>query len=306
MGTYFTPHPVRTANRFVALKSEYLVRYFVKWIVFGEQNRMKATWSLRKTAFRFTLLWLLLWVSFPERVNAEETTAGQPTTLRGVVMPISQSKLGFEQSGTIIFLPLEGARVKKGDVIARIQDTVLREKQTKSKALLAAAQLALDQAIHERDKAGRLLKQKIVSKMGTKEAQFAVTQARIGLDQSKSDLRAAQKAVRDCEMKAPFDGVVVSVSANLGEYIIFGTEVLQLVDLSKLELSIDMQPAEVKNLRVGQMYGMLVDGQQVGSARIRTALPLVDGGSGLQRVIWSILTKNIHIVTGRYVRLQQK
>ena len=250
--------------------------------------------------FCFALFCALLWLS-PDRLRAEEERE-----LRGVVMPIYQSKLGFEQSGIIHHLPLEGARVKKGEVVARIQDTVLKEKQIKSEALLAAAQLALEQAVHERDKAGRLLKQKVVSEMGIKEAEFAVTQARIGVDQAQSDLRAAQKAVADCDMKAPFDGVVVSVAANLGEYIGSGAEVLQLADLSQLELSIDLQPAQTQSLRAGTRFDMLVAGQAVGSAHIRTVLPLVDGVSGLQRVIWSVSTEASGMVIGRYVTLRYR
>lgn len=248
------------------------------------------------------LLFSLFLFSIQGQSHAGEEKAEAP--LKGVVLPMYQSKLGFEQAGIVEELPLEGKRVEKGEVLARMNDVSYQEKLIRSKALLSKARLTLEQANHERAKVGRLLDQKVVSEMGIKEAEFSVIQAQAGVDQAGSDVRLAEKAVRDCKMKAPFAGVVVSVAANLGEYVQAGAEMLQLADLSRLELGIDLQPREASRLKEGQTGEMFADGQHVGLARLRVVLPLVDGASGLQRTIWSAQPMEHAVVSGRYVTLQ--
>lgn len=245
----------------------------------------------------------LLLVFLPKQTKAEGSVDPK-TTLRGVVMPIYQSKLGFGQSGIITSLTMEGTQIKKGEILAHIDNTVMKEKWIKSQSLLAGTQLALDKAIHEQNKVGRLRKQRVVSEMGIKEAEFSVRQAKIKLDQAKSDLRAAKKSLEECIMKAPFNGVVVSVSANLGEFVGSGAPVLKLADISRLELSTDLKPATTSTMRIGQTSNLFVGTQPVGTAQIRTILPMIDGASGLQRVIWTVSPKKGKTVTGSYVTLQ--
>ncbi|MBF0436314.1 MAG: efflux RND transporter periplasmic adaptor subunit [Magnetococcales bacterium] len=218
-------------------------------------------------------------------------------------MPINQSKLGFEQAGVISQLPMEGQKFAKGQVIARINDEALKVKLVKARAVLAKARSSLEQTSHERAKQSRLLEQKVVSEMGVKEANFAVVQAKAMVDQAVSDVQAAEEAIHDCELIAPFPGIVVSVKANLGEYIQVGAEVLQLADLSSLELVIDLPPQEAAKQQEGRTAKIFTDDTQVGTAYLRTVLPLVDGVSGLQRTFWTVLPDGRTTVSGRYVTL---
>ncbi|MEO5332641.1 MAG: efflux RND transporter periplasmic adaptor subunit [Magnetococcus sp. YQC-5] len=237
-------------------------------------------------------------------LNAAPAKEGETSIhLRGVVLPMHQSKLGFTQSGIVIELPLEGTEVKKGTVLARINDSVTQEMLAKAKASMANAQLKLTQATHAQEKNQRLHQEKILSDMALKEGLFSITQAQIGVDQANSELASARLAMEGTKLLAPFDGVVIRVMAHLGEWIGAGAPTLELVDLQHLEVSMDVPPDVLIGLQPGKETGVFMNDQRVGLARVRTILPLVDAASGLQRVIWSVTPNQGEMVTGRYVIL---
>ncbi|MBF0626235.1 MAG: efflux RND transporter periplasmic adaptor subunit [Magnetococcales bacterium] len=225
--------------------------------------------------------------------------------LRGVAMAIQKSKLGFEQSGVILEMPREGARVKKGQVIARINADAFRVAQDKAQANLANAQLTLEQAVHERDKTNRLKGEKIVSDMAVKEAEFAVRQGESQVQVSRADLDAARLKVQGCRIEAPFDGVVLGLESHVGEYVGAGTPVLELANIGALGLSMDVPPDLVANLAEGTRTAVLDErGREVGAAVVRSVMPFIDGASGLRRVIWDLEPRPGEVLAGRYLTLR--
>lgn len=224
--------------------------------------------------------------------------------LRGVVLPVNQSKLGFTQSGVVIERPLEGTVVKKGAVLARIDDSEARLKMLKARAALATAKLTLKQAVREHEKTKLLIEKGIMSDTAVVDGEDTIELAKIGVDQAKVEMTSARQALRGCRLLAPFDGAVVTVTTNQGEWIGAGSAALELVDLSQLEVSMDASPAIVGALRVGIKSDIFADGERVGWGQVRVILPLVDAASGLRRVIWTVHPNKGAVVAGRYVTLK--
>ena len=224
--------------------------------------------------------------------------------LRGVVLPVNQSKLGFTQSGVVVERPLEGVVVKKGAVLARIDDSEARSKVAKAKASLATAEISLKQAVRENKKTALLIEKGIMSETAIVDGEDSIELAKIAVDQAKADVASAQWALRGCTLRAPFNGAVVIVTTNQGEWIGAGSPALELIDLSKLEVSVDASPAAARRLMVGVKSNIFVDNVKVGWGEVRVILPMVDAASGLRRVIWAIHPKKGAVVTGRYVTLK--
>lgn len=246
---------------------------------------------------------LLLFLLTTDVALAQEKGNDASMNLRGVVLPVRQSKLSFTQPGVVIELPLEGTQIKKGTLLARINEATARQQLAKAKASLAGAQLKLKQAVHAQEKNERLHKEQILSDMALEEGKFAITQGKIGMEQAESELASARLSMDGTQLFAPFDGVVSRVNAHLGEWIGAGSPALELVDLSQLEVSMDAPPDSLLGLEPGMETDVFINGQPGGTARVRTILPLVDAASGLRRVIWSVTPKPEVIMTGRYITL---
>ncbi|MBF0138314.1 MAG: efflux RND transporter periplasmic adaptor subunit [Magnetococcales bacterium] len=225
--------------------------------------------------------------------------------LRGVAMATQRSKLGFTQPGRIVLLPKEGDVVRKGQVVARIDDSTARVTLVRSEATLANGQLALEQAIHSRDKNARLKSANIVSDMAVAESEYAVRQARSQIKLAEADREAARLAIEGCKLVMPYDGVVVALASHLGEYVGVGATVLELADLTNLELTMDVPPELVKTLQPGTKTQVMEPaGRVVGTAQVRSVMPFIDGASGLRRVIWSLTPGPGEILAGRYLTLK--
>ncbi|MGN7613525.1 efflux RND transporter periplasmic adaptor subunit [Magnetococcales bacterium HHB-1] len=278
---------------------------------------------------RWHHLWMISILLLPGLLQA------QPLQLRGVVMPVKESKLGFSQSGTLITLPQEGQKVTQGDVVATIRDQSKRIALTKAEAALLetkislakaraglqTAKLGLKIATHSRDKTSRLKGKSIVSKMALVEAEFEVQQAQLEVKTARFMIQLAQAKVKQaevtktsaeldlagCTLRAPFSGTITSVTGKMGEWTVPTTPILKLADLSELTLSIDLKPDLAKNLLSDKSTNIMDDhGKTIGRATIKTILPFIDAASGLQRIKWSILPMGKAVLSGRYVTLHLK
>lgn len=259
--------------------------------------------SLKRGHGGTAMLLLALSLLSGEVGMAQEGGQESSVNLRGVVLPVNQSKLGFTQAGIVVELSLEGVEVKKGTLLARIDDAVAQQQMAKANASLANAQLKLEQAVHAQAKNKRLHAENILADMALKEGEFAITLGKIGLDQATSELASANLAVAGTKLFAPFDGVVSRITTHVGEWIGAGVPALELVDLTRLEVSMDVPPDSLVGLQPGMETDILVDGQRAGVAKARTILPLVDAASGLRRVIWSVMPAAGQVIAGRYVTL---
>ncbi|MBF0439690.1 MAG: hypothetical protein HQL93_11290, partial [Magnetococcales bacterium] len=161
----------------------------------------------------FILLCALFGISLDPSL-AQEGVGDQSLNARGVVLPVRQSKLSLTQSGAIMALPMEGAVVKKGELLVRINDASAKESLAKANASLAGAKLKLEQAVHAQEKNKRLHKEKILSDMALEEGNYGITQGKIAVDQSNSEVTSARLAMEGTKLFAPFDGVVTRVTAH--------------------------------------------------------------------------------------------
>ncbi|MBF0359192.1 MAG: efflux RND transporter periplasmic adaptor subunit [Magnetococcales bacterium] len=253
------------------------------------------------------IITLFLLIANPQILSAAEEyeeLQEESANLRGVVLPVNQSKLGFTQSGVVIHRPLEGTVVKKGDVLARIDDSEAKLKMLKAKSSLASAVLALQQAVRENKKTALLIEKGIMSETAIVDGNDTVALAELGVKQAKVDVASAKWALDGCKLVAPFSGAVVVVNTNKGEWIGAGSPALELIDLSQLEVSMDASPLAAQDLRVGVKSNIFAEGKNVGWGEVRVILPMVDAASGLRRVIWTIHPKKGAVVAGRYVTLK--
>lgn len=166
-----------------------------------------------------------------------------------------------------------GDVVKKGQVLARLDDAVVLTELRQAEANLAAAQAAAEQADANRDRAlalkatGALSDQDILQNTtlaATGEAQVA--QARAALEASRLKLRYTR-------LIAPDDGVISSRTAALGLISTSGSELFRFIRQGRLEWRAELTASQVTQVRPGQAAEVrLPDGQWV-SGRVRQLSP---------------------------------
>ncbi|MEL7116391.1 MAG: efflux RND transporter periplasmic adaptor subunit, partial [Pseudomonadota bacterium] len=155
------------------------------------------------------------------------------------------SAVGARVGGIAMEVPVRiGDRVSKGDVLARI-DTELLQIETEraeaevevARAGIAIADAQLDRAEQAQARAQRLGGPDVIERAGDYAAALG------NLEQAMARLTSAEIAVREARYRlenatifAPIDGIVLEVTAEVGQFIASGTEVATLIDTGSLEV----------------------------------------------------------------------
>ncbi len=157
----------------------------------------------------------------------------------GVVEAENGSSLSFSVPGTVVRLSVSvGDRVRKGQEIGRLDKRQLEATYEASKAMLTQAEDAWARMKQLYDK-GSLTEMKWV------EVESQVAQAR-------SSEEIARKSLEDAVLTAPYDGVISKKSAEVGQNVLPGVGVVEIVTAKKLRVSISVPEGEISKVSIGQ------------------------------------------------------
>ena len=190
-------------------------------------------------------------------------------TATGMVSPKSSVDVGAQVSGQVMQLGVEvGDYVKKGDLLAEIDTTVLEAKVESSKAELLSqqaqvkdreAKLTLAKLAYERQK--ELLENDATSKEAYENAEASLRSAEASIDmikaqivQTESSLKENQANLKYAKIYAPMSGTVSSVSVKKGQTLnanLNTPPILQIADLSTVTIAADVSEADVTKLKRG-------------------------------------------------------
>jgi HlyD family secretion protein len=175
----------------------------------------------------------------------------------------------------------EGEHVRRGQVLARLDDSVQLAALDQAKAQWAAAQaqlsqyqveLAQDERNFARDQA--LIGQHLVSEQDFETARTQAVTMAAQVKTQQREVEAAQAGVQAAQVQenytvveAPFSGVVIAKAAQVGDFIspIFGggtfeaAGVATIVDMSSLEVDVDVNEAYIHRVKAGQPAVAVLD-----------------------------------------------
>lgn len=159
--------------------------------------------------------------------------------------------LSFEVPGRLLDVDAgKGARVKKGDVLARLDARDFEADVAKAEAEHERAEISL-QRMRNAAKTGGVSKEE-------------VSKAETAVKTSAAQLAIAKKALESCFMKAPYDGVVVDTYPSALDMVAAGAKILTLqsVDVVKFDVSIPetmVIDRKIVNAIKGRRYFVVFD-----------------------------------------------
>ncbi len=174
----------------------------------------------------------------------------------------------------------EGDFVKAGQVVARVDatDAQARLRQAQQQAQAAKSQVDIAQRTYNNN--SKLVEQGFISTsaLDSSSASLASTQANYRAAMAGVDVIAKQ--LEDTVLRAPINGVIAQRLAQNGERISIDGRVLDLVDISRLELEASLAASDSPMIRLGQVADLQIEGTPAPvRAKVVRINPTVTAGS---------------------------
>jgi RND family efflux transporter MFP subunit len=214
-------------------------------------------------------------------IAADQREITQSLNISGTVKALNYAVIKARVAGEIKDITVrEGDSVKAGQVLARIDPTEYQRRwqQAQEQSQAAKSQMEIAQRLLDSNKAlvdqGFISKAAMDNSLASHQGALATHKAAIaGAD-------VARKSLDDATLRAPFAGVIASRTAQLGERVGVDTRILDLVDLSKLEVEAPLSPSESIDVRVGQTASLqLEDRKSWVTAKVTRIAPSAQTGS---------------------------
>lgn len=192
-------------------------------------------------------------------VRRQNLTLGVPVSgsLRAVESAMVKARVGGELQGLTL---REGDSVKAGQEVARIDPTEARARlrQAQQQADAAKSQVDINQRQYTNNRA--LVDQGFISPTALVTSQASLESAQSSYQAAVSAADVARKSLDDTVLKSPIAGLVAQRLAQPGERVAVDARIIEVVDLSRLELEALLTPADSLAVRVGQKALLTVDG----------------------------------------------
>jgi HlyD family secretion protein len=238
----------------------------------------------------------------------------------GYVVPQRKAALSSKTTGTLEWLGVEeGSIVKEGQLLARLENRDVSATRDQTAANLKVAQDSLVQtqaeqadALRNLNRAKELFSQGIIARADFDTAELRYQRDVAASAGAKASIKAARAAVTGAAaavdytlIRAPFDGVVLTKNADVGDIVSplavqanAKAAVVTLADMGSLEVEANVSESNLGKVRAGQPCEILLDALPEARfrGRLHTIVPTADRSKGSVMVKVAFLDKDPRIL----------
>ncbi len=198
----------------------------------------------------------------------------------GAIEPKTKVQISAQVSARITALPFrEGDTVKTGDIVVKLDSRDLaaalesaQASQRSEEARLEGAKATLQRAEQELRRQEELSKTGDASRSVYESAQSEFLRAKSQADASthaieiaRANIARAQKDLENTEIRAPFDGIITKLNAEVGELVVVGTlnnagsVIMEIADLNVMLLKARVDESNVAPIKAGQRAAVFIN-----------------------------------------------
>ena len=237
----------------------------------------------------------------------------------GEVVSGRDSSVAARVAGVATDVPVRvGDRVAQGDLLAQIDTELLRIGVDQARAEITIAEAGISSVEARLERADKALRraESLRANSTIAEAQLedrtsdyaealgARTEALARVDAARTALRRAEYDLENAAIRAPFDGVILSVETELGQFVATGSEVARMVDTGAMEVEANVPARFVPALSEGLAVEAQTDAGGAMNLSLRTALPTEFAATRTRPVRFNIVEAQSEPAIGQSVTLE--
>ena len=199
-----------------------------------------------------------------ETVQVQRGDLSITVNATGEIKPLQTVEVGTQVSGVISNIYVDyNSRVKKGQVIAKLDTRTLKAQADDANAMLDRSKVALRQAERDFKRNTGLLEQKAIAQMDYDNSLDVYETAKANLVSAQLAADRSQVNLDYGTITSPIDGVVISRTYEPGQTVAasFNTPTLFKIanDLTKMKIEASIDEADIGQVKVGQKVTFNVD-----------------------------------------------
>jgi len=210
------------------------------------------------------------------------TVTVRPVTIEswipGSIVSRADARIASVIAGRVTWIAEVGTRMRQGEPLARLDDTVSRLRLEDLKAQVARARAQQQVNSSQLERFNRLAATQALSASQLDDARAQREMSTDDLSRVQAQLRQAQYEIEQSVIRAPFAGVVTERFIQLGEYLQTGAPTVRLVNTTEVEARATAALELAANVRPGQSVTVREHGLTMGG-RVRTLVPVGDDRS---------------------------
>ena len=224
-------------------------------------------------------------------------------SLAGALAPERAAVLRAEVNGSVIEAAAEkGQPVARGALLARIEDTSIRDAYMSARSSVRSAEQASQVAKRNAERSATLAQAGAIAERELETARLAASNAEANLADAAARLSLVEKQLANTQVRSPFNGIVADRPVSAGDVVSPGTPLYVVVDPSSMKLEALVPAAQVGALRVGAPVQFVVQGYpgRMFTGRIQRISPVAEPATRQIGVYVSIPNNGGSLVSGLY------
>jgi HlyD family secretion protein len=215
-------------------------------------------------------------------VAARHDVAGA-LTASGRLLPREEMAVAADLSGYRVSRVLveEGQRVRAGDVLAVLDDSLLRSQIDQVRATLAQQQVVAEQAAAQATRVDGLDNQGVLSKEAIETRRFSARSSRAAAAASRAQLNDLLTRQNHLQIRAPAGGVILERTVRPGDTSSAGTAMFRMARDSEIELYAELPESDVEMVSIGDPADVVLASGHRLTGRVRLIGMRVDPQTGL-------------------------
>ena len=185
----------------------------------------------------------------------------------GYVVAQRKAAVASKGTGRLMYLGVvEGDQVKKDQIIAKLEDNDIRAQLDQAKANLKLYEADLKEAENFFNRQKELFTKGLSSKQEFEAAEARYNKTLAAIDVAKAQVTAAEVALENTLIRAPFNGTVLTKNADVGEIVSpFGASinsraaVVTMADMTSLQVEADVSESNIEKILLNQECEIVLD-----------------------------------------------